>query len=186
MSITKPLAALAALGLIAGCAAEGAGDGEANNRVANTAAEAPAAKADEPREEAIEARAEERQDRPLPDYVAFRISDSERDARLSSTYNDCMQAAGSTADYRECSSAEFRRIEVQMEQALTRVEGTLSGPSRERLRSEQQRWRSGIGDLCRRELEEEGGEGGTMDLLTLDSCSLREVVRRTLWLESLR
>lgn len=177
---------LAAAGLLAACSGSGGEAAEASNGTANTAAapaEPQAAEREAPAEERSEAG--ERPERPLPDYAAFRVGDTEREARLSRAYDSCMEQAGTTADYRRCSSAEFTRAAREMDRALGQAEVSLSTSGRERLRSDQRRWREGLSDFCRRELEEEGAEGGSMDLLTLDSCSLREVIRRTLWLENL-
>lgn len=184
MRHSKRLIALAAAGLLAACSGAGEAPTAAGNQGGNLAEERPEPEtanrlAAEPRQ------AEQRPERPLPDYAAFQMSDAQRDARLSRTYNDCMGAASSTADYRSCSSAEFERIEALMRRALAQAEANVSEGDRERFRSEQRRWREGLPDLCQRELEEEGAEGGSMDLLTLDNCSLRELVRRTSWLESL-
>ncbi len=190
--VSRGIIGLAAAGLLAACSGQSGNAVEANNSVSNNSVSNTAEAEAEPQQESgntadDERRAaEERPERPLPDYAAFRMSEAEREARLSGTYNSCMEQAGTTADYRTCSSAEFTRIERGMERALEQAEEGLSESGRERLRSDQRRWREGLPDLCQRELEEEGAEGGSMDLLTLDNCSLREAVRRTLWLESLR
>ena len=55
--------------------------------------------------------------------------------------------------------------------------------ARARLRTEQRAWLKAKDPYCRREVE---AGGGTMDLLALDDCALREMVRRTIWIEGYR
>ena len=190
MKVSIGFAALAAVALLAGCSRGAPESNEANGSASNAAAEAPAnsSAAEEPAEESNASAAEStaRPDRPLPDFASFEMSEAQRDSRFSRTYASCMDSAGSTADYRDCSSAEFRRVEREMERALAAAEEGMSESGREQLRADQQRWRAGLPAFCQSELEEEGAEGGSMDLLTLDNCSLTQAVRRTLWLESLR
>lgn len=114
-------------------------------------------------------------------YAGFRISESDADRYLSRAWQVCIDGAVSTVDMRDCSAAEYRRLDRRLNQVYRDRMTRLAAPARIRLRDAQRGWLRVRFDHC-----SDGATGGTADLLNSDGCVQREVIRRIAWLERYR
>ena len=119
----------------------------------------------------------------VPAYERFRASDAETERVISDDYRHCMDASGGvTANMRDCSEAEGRRLNTRLTTAYRAAMARLpTASARARLRALERRWVATRYRHCDREARSEGG--GTMALLIMDSCATDEDVRRIVWLE---
>jgi uncharacterized protein YecT (DUF1311 family) len=117
-------------------------------------------------------------------YARYRPSDSTIAGAHSPAYRQCMSRAGGiTSNMRECSAAEFRRVDTRLNANYRSVMGRLSAPQQQQLRASQRRWLANRWTDCE---NSPALEGGTLDLIIIDACTLDELTRRTLWLGQLR
>ncbi len=114
------------------------------------------------------------------DYARYRPSEAALGAAQSPALNQCMRRSGGvTVAMRECSSAEYRRMDARLNANYQRVMGRLPQAQQQRLRASQRRWLQTRWNHCDNHPDL---EGGTLDLIIRDSCTLDELTRRTLWL----
>jgi uncharacterized protein YecT (DUF1311 family) len=115
-------------------------------------------------------------------YQRFRISDAESDRLVSPDYRRCMDSSGGvTSNMRDCSYAEWQRLDVRLNHAYRAAMVRLaSRTARDRLRTLERRWLATRYRRCDRDARH---VGGTLGIVTSDACSLDENIRRILWLE---
>lgn len=116
-------------------------------------------------------------------YERFRISDAESERITSADYDRCMDGSGGvTANMRDCSEAEGRRLDVRLDGAYRSAMARLPAASaRARLRALERRWVTTRYRHCDRDARSE--RGGTLWLIIMDACAIDEDVRRIVWLE---
>lgn len=104
------------------------------------------------------------------------------DTFLSDEYEQCMDASGGvTSSMRECSSAEYQRLDARMERAYSSLSVRLSPRDLRELKRSQRRWRREYRQRCDDEAAIE--TPGTLALVMYDGCVLAELSTRIQWLE---
>lgn len=115
-------------------------------------------------------------------YSSFRASDADFERVVSVEYKKCEgEAAGVTAEMRDCSAAEFDRLDAQLNDEYREAMLRSRPSERAMLRQLQRRWLATRWRECDLAMAKE--EGGTLALLIGDGCRLTEMARRILWLE---
>ncbi|MES2986820.1 MAG: lysozyme inhibitor LprI family protein [Pseudomonadota bacterium] len=111
-------------------------------------------------------------------YAQFHPRDSAIDARISATMRSCMtKTGGITENMQNCLAAEYTRLD----RALNRTYAIAMRATRNTLRPSQRDWLATRWVGCVEHMKRSGdGTGGD---LAYRNCQLREVARRTLWLE---
>ncbi len=113
-------------------------------------------------------------------YARYRPGENALDAIKSTAFRACMRrSGGTTVDMRDCSAQEYERVDAQLNANYRRVMGRLPQSQQQLLRASQRRWLANRWNVCE-DLPEY--EGGTLDLIIRDGCTLNELIRRTLWL----
>lgn len=117
-------------------------------------------------------------------YAAFRLSDVQEEGYLSAAGSACLNAAIATSDMRDCSAAEYDRLDGRLNRAYGAAMARRGPAARAALRGEQRAWLRTRWAACRRAQLQ--GSGGTADLLNYDGCIQSELIRRIAWLERRR
>jgi uncharacterized protein YecT (DUF1311 family) len=114
------------------------------------------------------------------DYARFRPNEQAVMAAHSLEMRRCMNASGGvTVAMRDCSAAEYDRVDSRLNANYRRVMARLPQARAGALRASQRRWLQTRWTRCDNDPDL---EGGTLDLIIRDSCVLTELTRRTLWL----
>lgn len=117
-----------------------------------------------------------------PDYGSFKISDADFDRVTSHEYRKCLdESGGVTARMRDCSAAEFTRLDRALNIAYRDTLARLDPNGKAKLRVAERIWLNTRWNECDRQSAKEGG--GTLALLIADSCGISEMARRTVWLQ---
>ncbi len=94
-----------------------------------------------------------------------------------------LNSGGVTAAMQDCMADEYRRFDralgIAYRDALRRASGTSA---RSQLRDAQRAWLKDRWTVCSKEVEQSGMAGGSGGVLIEDSCRIRVVSERTLWL----
>lgn len=99
--------------------------------------------------------------------------------RFSATYRTCMaKASGVTVAMRDCSSAEYARLDSELNRRYRKLVTSLPRAQATALRNAQRRWIVERDRTCARAGAEE--EGGTLALIITDRCYLDQVHERVL------
>ncbi|CAN5406650.1 lysozyme inhibitor LprI family protein [soil metagenome] len=106
-------------------------------------------------------------------------SDDAVDARLSSDYDDCMDAADTTTDMQACVKAEFADQDADLNSAYRDLLADSDPGPAAAFRRSQRAWLAVRDSDC---IAESGG--GTQGRVDASICVLRKTVARTLWLEA--
>jgi uncharacterized protein YecT (DUF1311 family) len=118
-------------------------------------------------------------------YAHFTLSTAAANRMQSHTYTACLaEAGGVTASIRECIGAEFERIDERLNASYKTAMQRISVQFRAMLRREERTWLKTRLAACERDLAED--KGGTIWLIEMDDCALREHIRRTAWIERIR
>jgi uncharacterized protein YecT (DUF1311 family) len=109
-------------------------------------------------------------------------------ARLTSvTYKACIDGAnGNTASINACTDAEYERLDVRLNRSYRATLRRLSPTKSSALRSDERGWVATRSDKCLADLKEEREDGGTIYSILIRDCTLQELKRRILWIESRR
>lgn len=122
-----------------------------------------------------------------PSDRAFQPGEEVLDAGMSAAYRSCVERSGGiTADMRNCADAEYRRLDAALNRTYQQTMRRLPRSRARQLQAEQRAWLAGKAGTCRAYVQENEEGGGTMDLLLMDACGLRELLRRTRWLARYR
>jgi uncharacterized protein YecT (DUF1311 family) len=116
-------------------------------------------------------------------YARFHPTETAQDRARSPAFRRCIRASGGvTVNMRDCSAAEYDRVDVRLNDNYRRIMRRLPQSGQQQLRASQRRWLTSRWNHCDNDPQL---EGGTMDLIIRDSCTLTELIRRTLWLGQL-
>ena len=116
-------------------------------------------------------------------YARFHPSETALERALSPAFRQCIGSSGGvTVTMRDCAAAEYARIDLRLNANDRRIMRRLPQAGQQRLRASQRLWLSNRWHHCDNDPQL---EGGTMDLIIRDSCTLTELTRRTLWLGQL-
>ena len=117
---------------------------------------------------------------PVP-YSSFQISDAEFERVVSPDYKACLASSGGvTVQMRDCSAAEFGRLDAKLNAEYRSAMSRLQQNVRLKLRQFERDWLKVRWRECDRKMAEE--DGGTLALVISDGCRLSEIARRTVWL----
>jgi uncharacterized protein YecT (DUF1311 family) len=117
-------------------------------------------------------------------YARFRPSGNAIDAAHSPMLRRCMNDSGGiTVNMRDCSAAEYDRVDVRLNANYRQAMARLSAARQQQLRASQRRWLQVRWQRCDNDPEI---DGGTLGLIVRDGCVLNELTRRTLWLAQVR
>ena len=116
-------------------------------------------------------------------YPQFQPSPATLAARYSPAFDTCIDKSGGvTAAMQDCLADEYELLDETLNTIYAKTMRHASTPqAKAELRSGQREWLSLRWNGCLREMESAGG-GSASDLVYRD-CQLREVARRSLWLE---
>jgi uncharacterized protein YecT (DUF1311 family) len=100
-----------------------------------------------------------------------------REAPASPAYDACMVAAGGvTLAMRNCSAAEYRRLDHELNQRYTALMRTLPRGRARELRAAERQWLAERKRTCDRAGAE--AEGGTLQLVLVDNCYVERLRER--------
>src|SRR4051794_15488225 len=93
-----------------------------------------------------------------PPYPSFKITDAEFDRVTSAEYRHCMDKSGGvTASMRDCSGAEFARLDRALNIAYREAMARLDGGGKVTLRDAERQWLKTRWKQCDHKAAEEGG-----------------------------
>jgi uncharacterized protein YecT (DUF1311 family) len=122
------------------------------------------------------------QSAPALSYDNFKITDKVSAAMESETYRTCMKASGGvTVTIRNCGGAESQTLEKRHAASLKSTLARLSKPKALQLQADERKWQTTGTNQCVK--QKSINEGGTLQLLEIDSCGRAELKRRITWLE---
>lgn len=107
-------------------------------------------------------------------------------ARATPAYRACVRGAGSAAERRNCTADEQRRQERRLEGAYRAALARVTGVRRQYVREEQRGWLAERSAVCRPPGVPANAEPRSSGFILGDECALREIIRRTWWLERFR
>lgn len=120
----------------------------------------------------------------LSSYMQFLPSAGAIDGRISGGFRACIAASGGvTANMQDCIAHEGARLDRLLNRTYTNVMRRLPHDrARSDLRYRQRDWLTMRWDTCLEDMSK-AGNGSSGDLV-FRNCQLRELARRTLWLNS--
>ncbi|WP_374660410.1 lysozyme inhibitor LprI family protein [Phenylobacterium sp.] len=108
-------------------------------------------------------------------------SSADVEESYSAEYNRCMDASGGvTVEMRDCNDAEYVRQDARLNAAYKAAMAVRDESQKVALRNAQRTWIKHRDAKCQENLE-----GGTMDLLLVDSCHLSMTMKRAAELEGM-
>jgi uncharacterized protein YecT (DUF1311 family) len=120
-------------------------------------------------------------------YVTFAPTAAQLGRLTSATYKVCMDNSnGNTANINECSDAEYGRLDGRLNRSYQAALRRLSPTNARALRSDERGWIATRSDKCLADLKEEREGGGTIYSILIRDCTLQELKRRILWIETRR
>lgn len=120
-------------------------------------------------------------------YGAFAPTAAQLGRLDSATYKLCMDNSnGNTANINECSDTEYARLDRRLNRSYQAALRRLSPRQARALRSDERGWVATRSDQCVADLKEEREGGGTIYSILIRDCTLQELKRRILWIESRR
>ena len=115
-------------------------------------------------------------------YGSFKLSDAEFERATSHEYRECLDKNGGvTASMRDCSSAEFARLDRALNTAYKDAMARLGPDGKGKLRDAERTWLKVRWRECDRQAARE--DGGTLAVLVADGCGIAEMARRIVWLQ---
>lgn len=120
-----------------------------------------------------------------PEYPTFALTPEQEGRRYSAEFQACIdRAAGSDSLVGLCLDEEFERQDAHLNAAYRSAMARLPDRTvRERLRLQQRAWLRTRQRACEAPAQRRNEVQGTLDVLLQRYCALKEIVRRTAWLD---
>jgi uncharacterized protein YecT (DUF1311 family) len=120
-------------------------------------------------------------------YANFAPTAAQLGRLTSTTYKTCMDnSAGNTASINACTDGEYERLDGRLNRSYQATLRRLSRTKSMALRSDERGWVATRSDKCLADLKDEREDGGTIYSILIRDCTLQELKRRILWIESRR
>lgn len=100
--------------------------------------------------------------------------------RYTDAYDACFEAAESTADYIQCSGAEYERQDAALNAAYRKAMAGLTPGQKDKLQAAQRAWIAFRDAKCR---SLEDPDWGSMSRMFANHCMVDETIERTVELE---
>ena len=112
-----------------------------------------------------------------------RAQQSTPEQSFSPAYQKCMDAGTTTVAMLDCGTAEYRKLDAQLNAAYRKALDGLATEQRVLLRDTQRAWLAHRDASC--SFMSRLGDRGTMASLSDQSCLLSQTAERTKWLDEL-
>jgi uncharacterized protein YecT (DUF1311 family) len=116
-----------------------------------------------------------------PALPARAADKAEIEKRYSAIYTDCMEKAGSTAEYVDCIGAELTWQDKYLNRRYQDLMAELTAPQKDKLRAAQRAWIAYRDSWCAAQADQ---DWGSLSTVVANQCVVDQTISRTIDLEN--